>query len=172
MKKFKFIWIVGICALVFCGKLGTSNLVNQVSEIFIDPAVPDEISAKLREKIGEDHAKLDDLFEMIRDKTDEELDMMLKQIETDFATTYLKNPKNIQTDKRGWGEVIRGLRDIAGHPNISKTTKVRLHYIPYKGVSSFEEDIDLKAIIMTKLKGSPDIDLEGALLHRRLCEFR
>ena len=171
MRRIKSLWIMGICALVFCGQMRTLSQTNQIDEILIDPSLPEEVSAKLRQKISDDHVLLDGLLPQIRGKTDEELEEMLKDIQEEFQGTYLKNPKNMQTSQRGWGEVIRGLRDISAHPNISKTTRVRLFYKPYMGASSPEDDIDLVAIITTTLSGSPDIGLGGCLEHRRLCEF-
>lgn len=172
VRRIKSLWIMGICALVFCGQMRTLSQTNQIDEILIDPSLPEEVSARLRQKISDDHVLLDELFPRIRGRTDAELEEMVKkEIPDDFIGTYLKNPQNMQTNQRGWGEVIRGLRDIAEHPNISKTTRVRLFYKPYKGASSPEDDIDLVAIITTTLSGSPDIDLGGCLEHRRLCEF-
>lgn len=172
MRKFKSLWIVGICAMLFWGLLGSSDLAGQVTEIILDPAVPDEINARIREKISADHIKLDDLINEIRDLNENQIKEIMPRIEKDFAATYLKNPRDRETGRRGWGAVIMNLKRISASPKFSKMVKVRLYYKPHVPKTPLEEDIDFEISIMTTLSGNPlSTTLEGSLRHRRLCDL-
>ncbi len=182
MKKRHSIWFFGIVAAVTVLGLFVSAVqmprrgpqkILPIKFIWQSPPV---IERNIAARVEKDNAMLAGLIVRLRENPK----LVARDVEKEFANTYLRNPrlKNEEgTRFGGWDEVLAELKKI-----VEKSTYVDvqavgvfLEYAVYdaKKSTSAKDDIDIKATIRTILACAPEdpIEIEGDYCHRRICEM-
>jgi hypothetical protein len=170
VRKFKSVWVLGICAPLLLGSLSLSDSPSQDYCWKIRDEVPAPIKKSVNAWVGRCNVLVENLIGNLRKWDEATIKKELPDIKQAFDQTYLRFPilERNQGDKFGWDEVIWELDMIADkEPDIRiGPVEVEVILLPY----SAKTGNDLRMNIRTHLLlGSEDPTLQGCGIHRNDC---
>lgn len=180
MKKFKWVWVLGISAAVFLGPLGTLDLSGQkqIKPQIYEWTIPKDFKvspeAKLTAEkwIEEGNDKLRILFRNLEYWDAGRINKELPDIKRAFENTYLKSPM-IQQDlgaKGGWDDVIWEFHIMAKKFQNFGQVSIRVILLPDEVVEKTHRDFRMDISIPLMLNPPNNPTLRGCGLHRLSCD--
>jgi hypothetical protein len=180
MKKFKSVWVFGICMALFLGPLGALDLSGQEyvwtnRAGIIPPAkIDDQAADSVKEWIGKANSRLVTIIGQLPDMNDSAIEDLIDKCKSDdtghgFGKTYLKIPV-LESESGavyvGWEEVIWRLKEIAD--DFQQQGDVEIVSIPIMHGPKMKADF--RAEVSTKLIFNPSTYLlRGCGIHRTSC---